>query len=211
MSDFNQFNNVQGKSLEQQARFIFNNLDTADGNVDKKISASVWNEFVKTSGGNTVKDFIDEDSAMKSIMTYLKRSDSSTVDKMVTTSMYLQPKNADPLGMGEDFKKLEQARDTIREIEQKYGKYDVVSGGPTGGLLVQKLNKEKTLASMPKDVKTKYLEAKKVIQDLIKKYNINEDSDSGIDAESQLYLHLSLSQMKITGTTVDTPRFDTSS
>ena len=62
MSDFNQFNNLQGKSLEQQARFIFNNLDTADGNVDKKISASVWNEFVKTSGGNTIKEFIDENN-----------------------------------------------------------------------------------------------------------------------------------------------------
>lgn len=208
MSDFNQFNNLQGKSLEQQARFIFNNLDTADGNVDKKISASVWNEFVKTSGGNTIKEFIDENNAMKSIMTYLKRSDSSTVAKMVTTSMDLQPKNADPLGMGEDFKKLEQARDTIREIEQEYGKYDVVSGGPTGGLGVLKLNKEKTLASMPNDVKTKYLEAKKVIQDLMKKYAqfINEGSDSGIDAESQLYLLLALSQA-----TVDTPRFDTSS
>ena len=57
-------------------------LDAKDGKVDGKISASVWNEFVKDKGGKTIKNFINSTNAEKSISTYLaKNSKISGKDK----------------------------------------------------------------------------------------------------------------------------------
>lgn len=52
---------------------IAENLDKQDGTADGKISASVWNEFVKDKGGKEVKEFINIEDAMKSITTYAIR------------------------------------------------------------------------------------------------------------------------------------------
>ena len=52
---------------------IAENLDKQDGTADGKISASVWNEFVKDKGGKEVSEFIDIEDAMKSITTYAIR------------------------------------------------------------------------------------------------------------------------------------------
>ena len=52
---------------------IAENLDKQDGTADGKISASVWNEFVKDKGGKEVSEFIDVKDAMKSITTYAIR------------------------------------------------------------------------------------------------------------------------------------------
>ena len=53
------------------AGFIAQNLDEKDGKKDNKISASVWNDFVKDKGGKEVKEFISVEDAMKSITKYL--------------------------------------------------------------------------------------------------------------------------------------------
>lgn len=52
---------------------IAENLDKQDGTADGKISASVWNEFVKDKGGKEVNEFINIEDAMKSITTYAIR------------------------------------------------------------------------------------------------------------------------------------------
>ena len=52
---------------------IAENLDKQDGTADGKISASIWNEFVKDKGGKEVKEFINIEDAMKSITTYAIR------------------------------------------------------------------------------------------------------------------------------------------
>lgn len=53
-------------------------LDSKDGKSDGKISASVWNEFVKDKGGKTIKYSITVENAAKSISTYLSRNSQAT-------------------------------------------------------------------------------------------------------------------------------------
>ncbi len=60
------------------AKGISNVLDISDGKKDKKISASVWNEFVKDKGGKTIKYSISLENAMKSISVYLERESKRT-------------------------------------------------------------------------------------------------------------------------------------
>lgn len=60
------------------AKNISNVLDVSDGKKDKKISASVWNEFVKDKGGKTIKYSISLENAMKSISVYLERESKRT-------------------------------------------------------------------------------------------------------------------------------------
>ncbi len=57
-----------------QTLVIARNLDAKDGKRDGKISASVWNEFVKDKGGKTIKYSITVEDAQKSIATYLARN-----------------------------------------------------------------------------------------------------------------------------------------
>lgn len=60
------------------AKSISNVLDISDGKKDKKISASVWNEFVKDKGGKKIKYSISLENAMKSISVYLERESKRT-------------------------------------------------------------------------------------------------------------------------------------
>lgn len=60
------------------AKGISNVLDISDGKKDKKISASVWNEFVKDKGGKKIKYSISLENAMKSISVYLERESKRT-------------------------------------------------------------------------------------------------------------------------------------
>ena len=53
-------------------------LDSQDGKKDKKISASVWNDFVKDKGGKTIKNSISIENAKKSISIYLARESKRT-------------------------------------------------------------------------------------------------------------------------------------
>lgn len=64
-------NNVDRLLNTTVAGFIARNLDEKDGKKDNKISASVWNDFVKDKGGKEVKEFITVEDAMKSITKYL--------------------------------------------------------------------------------------------------------------------------------------------
>lgn len=163
-------------SIQQRAEVIFNNLDTADGKVDKKISASVWNEFAETAGGNKIKEFIDEKDAMKSIKAYLKRSDASKQSDMFSKAFNLAKMDPERKTDGQTFN---NAISTIRELENKYGKYfknmDARQGGPTGGLIVWTPNKEKIRASMTQDERKIYDEAKKTIEELKQKYNCKDE------------------------------------
>lgn len=56
------------------ASVLAQNLDVKDGKKDGKISASVWNDFVKDKGGKTIKYSISVENAEKSISTYLSRN-----------------------------------------------------------------------------------------------------------------------------------------
>lgn len=56
------------------ASVLAQNLDAKDGKQDGKISASVWNDFVKDKGGKTIKYSISVENAQKSISTYLSRN-----------------------------------------------------------------------------------------------------------------------------------------
>ena len=60
------------------AKGISNVLDISDGKKDKKISASVWNKFVKDKGGKKIKYSISLENAMKSISVYLERESKRT-------------------------------------------------------------------------------------------------------------------------------------
>ena len=61
-------------------------LDAMDGKKDGKISASVWNSFVKGKGGKEIKNYIETGNAMNSVMTYgmknAKKSGSNVNDLM---------------------------------------------------------------------------------------------------------------------------------
>lgn len=72
--------NPTGGNRRQIAENLFNKLDAKDGSTDQKINASVWNSFVSANGtGRTIRNFIEKDNAMRSIMTYLTRkSDAET-------------------------------------------------------------------------------------------------------------------------------------
>ena len=63
---------------------IAKKLDEADGKKDGKISASIWNSFVKDKGGKEIKQFINVYDAMNSITTYaVKESKKSTENKSI--------------------------------------------------------------------------------------------------------------------------------
>ena len=51
-------------------------LDKADGKQDGKISANIWNEFVKEYGGNEIQNEINVIDAMNSITTYMVREET---------------------------------------------------------------------------------------------------------------------------------------
>ena len=70
--------NVKKQFNVNPAEVLANNLDWADGKSDKKISASVWNEFVKDKGGKTIENSISEKNAVKSISVYLERESKET-------------------------------------------------------------------------------------------------------------------------------------
>ena len=53
-------------------------LDNSDGKKDKKINASVWNNFVKDKGGKQIKYSISLENAQKSISIYLERESKKT-------------------------------------------------------------------------------------------------------------------------------------
>ena len=56
------------------AKQIANTLDEMDKNPnDKKVEASVWNQFVKDKGGKQISKYIDADDAIKSLVVYLCR------------------------------------------------------------------------------------------------------------------------------------------
>ena len=70
--------NVKKQFNVNPAEVLANNLDWTDGKTDKKISASVWNEFVKDKGGKTIENSISEKNAVKSISVYLERESKET-------------------------------------------------------------------------------------------------------------------------------------
>lgn len=66
--------NLQKTSGANMATTIATQLDAQDGKQDGKISAPVWNEFVKDKGGKTIKYSISIENARKSISTYLAKN-----------------------------------------------------------------------------------------------------------------------------------------
>ena len=61
-------NPLLNKTLAGQ---IAQKLDAADGTKDGKIEKSVWDAFAQEHGGKTVNEFIDVETAMNSITTYV--------------------------------------------------------------------------------------------------------------------------------------------
>ena len=52
------------------ARNVANELDAADGKKDGKIQKDIWNAYAAARGGNSIKNFIDVNSAIRSINAY---------------------------------------------------------------------------------------------------------------------------------------------
>ena len=55
------------------AEAVFSKLDWADGTVDNKITASVWNEYAANIGCNTINRFIKKENAIATIIKYLSK------------------------------------------------------------------------------------------------------------------------------------------
>ena len=70
MTDINNINSI--------AREIVTNLDKQDGKEDGKIEASIWNKFVCKKQGNEIHNYINTNSAIKSVVAYLKREVAKT-------------------------------------------------------------------------------------------------------------------------------------
>jgi hypothetical protein len=76
-------NKINGTS----AGMIAQQLDAADGKKDGKISASVWNSFVKDKGGKQIKNSISVENAMNSITTYAVRNANQAQEKTNANSV----------------------------------------------------------------------------------------------------------------------------
>ena len=74
MTDINNINSI--------AREIVTNLDKQDGKEDGKIEASIWNKFVCQKQGNEIHNYINTNSAVKSVIAYLKREVAKTGQKI---------------------------------------------------------------------------------------------------------------------------------
>lgn len=61
---------------------IFNALDAADGKKDGKINKSIWNEFAAAAEGNTIKNYIEEENAIKAIERYLAKANDEVKGKV---------------------------------------------------------------------------------------------------------------------------------
>ena len=70
MTEINNINSI--------AREIVTNLDKQDGKEDGKIEASIWNKFVCKKQGNEIHNYINTNSAVKSVIAYLKREVAKT-------------------------------------------------------------------------------------------------------------------------------------
>ena len=70
----------------QPAGQLAQQLDAADGKKDGKISASVWNGFVRGKGGKTIKNYIEVGNATSSISSYLMKN-SKTSGKNIQNLM----------------------------------------------------------------------------------------------------------------------------
>ena len=64
------------------AKEIFNALDAADGKKDGKINKSIWNEFAAAAEGNTIKNYIEEENAIKAIERYLAKANDEVKGKV---------------------------------------------------------------------------------------------------------------------------------
>ena len=64
------------------AKEIFNELDAADGKKDGKINKSIWNEFAAAAEGNTIKNYIEEENAIKAIERYLAKANDEVKGKV---------------------------------------------------------------------------------------------------------------------------------
>ena len=79
----NDFGRVSsGNSNVQWNKKLAEELDAADGKNDGKISASIWNDFMKSTGssGNKIKSFINLNNAERSLNFYDKKKDAGKVD-----------------------------------------------------------------------------------------------------------------------------------
>lgn len=109
-------------------------LDAKDGKVDGKISASVWNEFVKDKGGKTIKNFINSTNAEKSISTYLaKNSKISGKDKAKLAAEWFSAiVNHSSKENSDDWKKIlkdqKQLDNLLDKLADKYFKNEKVKG-----------------------------------------------------------------------------------
>lgn len=65
-------------NLTNIAREIVSKLDADDKKSDGKIEASIWNKFVCNKQGNEIRNYINTDRALKSVIAYLKREAAKT-------------------------------------------------------------------------------------------------------------------------------------
>lgn len=124
---------VTKKNKLGPASILAQHLDSLDGKQDGKISASVWNEFVKDKGGKTIKYSISIENAEKSISTYLSRNSKAdkskgelaaewtikNMDKHIKTSPkenILDTKNMEGLYNPKDPKTIKSAADSVTKF-----------------------------------------------------------------------------------------------
>ena len=69
---------INQTSQKKMALLLAQTLDSKDGKQDGKISANVWNDFVKDKGGKTINSYISIENATQSISTYLAKNSQST-------------------------------------------------------------------------------------------------------------------------------------
>ena len=109
---------------------IIQDLDAADGQIDGKIEANIWNDYVKEHGGKEIKKFIKLDSAARSIRTNKTAQDLDAADGQVDGKIEASIWNdyAKEHG-GKEIKKFIELDNAIRSIGT-YNKREEVYGTP---------------------------------------------------------------------------------
>ena len=106
--------NVNGSNLN--ANEIFAKLDSMGNGNDGKIEASIWNQFADIAGGNHINNYIEQQSALKSIQTYLSKATSEVKNKIAE---YVNSGKTDYSSADEAYNELQKQVEQKTETEKK--------------------------------------------------------------------------------------------
>ena len=110
-------------NITNLAREIVSKLDADDKKSDGKIEASIWNKFVCNKQGNEIRNYINTDRALKSVIAYLKREAAKTGQAIEDIANEWSEK----LGVNIDKKEIDDSKynKTGNELSIRY--IDVIS------------------------------------------------------------------------------------